>query len=1115
MALVLLAFLLVCGVWVKPILCGTIRLALTCYVRIHGGKLSIQRVTKAPNGGYRAEGIEWDDGGGDHRSHLTCDWMEVKPASLWARLLERADQPTALIKEMRFGKTKVLLDHRKKNRAASARFSAPSAGGFFLPAGFFPEACTGGPVDLVSIGETSRVSASGLFLNLPHRWTGGISYDAASVDLNSWHAGFPAAAAPATWDGSMLRLGELNLGNGLLLEELELSIRADRLNFGWRGSVGKGRLRGDGSLGRKDGAQNLEITAVGENLSLSNVAGLMPGNGKKTSGTIHQARFTFRGDPAKPLGGEASLRLVGDHFIWEGWNWDSVRLAGTLTGRTLTLSELRMRQQENDVVAEVRSDLPEEWRALPKAPFTATFHANLRDAGVVDVLAGPTFPQVSGGLTLEGCIKGAENKASGYCNMESAGMRIGSLPIDWMQGHLLFEGETTRLVDLEAWSGADRVFLQGQVQNGSPHAYSASARLDVQNVTKRLGQLGVATASSIGGGAIKGTWNGQGSESAHSGSFQATVTDWVSRWTKAGMTGRFQGSYTPDHIELASAEFHQDDLRLSLRLEALRDRLDVRDISATRAPGAKPLVEGGFSLPVNTSELWKSGDVVRALVSGKPLSLQLAIHGIKSEELASLLGQEIPFGGMLEGNVEVEGLMETPQIHASVNIPDFAMKGSPETKSVALNIDSEKGRWAGSFFEQPGASPTLAINADFPCQFTTENGELRISDPGAPLSAEATVHDLSADAWCTLLGGENWPLRGAALNGDLHLGGTAQHPTLAGSLRLTAREMQLPASRSLSQLVVPITCSNTVAILGEGSALYDGSLVKITGTMDWNGPQSTLELGVSGKDLPLAGFAGLRIRGDADMQLGLRGGEGSFLKGAVGIRSVSGKLQDHLTPTFSPPGLPLPENKTISAAPQPLPEILRDASLNLSITTKGMLPIDAAPKSMLAESWPERVQTDLHLLGNMSAPRLAGEIVAQNAKLILPAGDFLIPEATIRLQDTGEPSVSAWAYGITRRGICSLDLRGMQSQIHPLLFAPAGVLLPDIIFALGESVRRVAGSPVMGQALGWIRQQQVLAIPAEAWMEGALGNNDPSSLGFYGKPWCWIPGSGGTTLLNP
>ena len=72
-----------------------------------------------------------------------------------------------------------------------------------------------------------------------------------------------------------------------------------------------------------------------------------------------------------------------------------------------------------------------------------------------------------------------------------------------------------------------------------------------------------------------------------------------------------------------------------------------------------------------------------------------------------------------------------------------------------------------------------------------------------------------------------------------------------------------------------------------------------------------------------------------------------------------------------------------------------------------------------------------------------------------------------------------------------------------------------MILALTEPLRVGFSSATLEQGFAWIRQQKLLPLPAKAWIEDELGENNLMSLGFYGRPWCWMRGSGEPTLLKP
>ena len=1095
----------------EPLCCGALRLGLSASAWTQGHRVQIGSISFSAGGRILAKELDWSSGSKEHGSHGTCEWLEIKPRLPWRIPGIMSKESRGLIRELRIGKTKLLIDHRAGTEEKLT--VSPSTSGTAAWASLIPLACYGGPVDLVDIGENYRVAVNALSLQLPNQWPGTVSHAEALLDIGSWHHAFPADKTTAILEGTALNISGLDLGKGVKVEELALNLKSGRLEFGWRGTVSGGHLRGDGALGNN----HLEVTMVGENLPMESLTALIVEDQKPASGIIRQARMAFRGDLDHPMEADVSLRLVADAFRWKGLGWETLRLASTLTGRTLTLTELKMRQKENELDAEGQSKLPVNWRAALRAPFTAVFHASLEDAGALAALAGPQFAQLAGGLTVEGSIKGADNLAEGYCNLVGNGMKIRDLQVDWLKGCLLFDGGKTRLADLEAASGSDSVVLEGVVENSSPHAYKAAAQIQVRNLTKKLAQLGITTVSAIGGGDIKGTWQGEGSSKGHVGSFQAKITEWVSPATRGGMTGDFEGSYAPGFFQLSDAELRQADLRLAFRLFASSRKLDVWSITAIRNGKRDPLLEGELALPLNAPELWKTGSVVPALFAGEKLDLRLAIHGLKVEELADLLGQQSRCTGMLEGAVRMGGTVETPEVHASLTASGFSPWKGLDKSNLSLRVDSSAGRASLQVDQEPSGDSPLSVKADFPFRWQIDGGVLHPADGSPVVKGSGTFRHLALDGWARLIGGGCWPLRGSSLDGSLTLGGTMAKPVLEGSLLLEAGELLLPAAESLGELRLPVAFTGTKSTLRDGAARYHGTPVVLTGSLDWGHPSWESEWKLSGEGiaLPLLDqVSGLENQGDASIVLRATGGEMPSLGGEILIKSVRGHLQNTLTPYFAPPGIsgndPVPVAKTTSGDDG---DIWKPLSLDLRIRTKGeltMVPLQGiGQSSSYLRSWkpspdPGIIQAECQLTGIAENPITTGSITAKQQTVILPSGKFLVPEAHLKLDKENGCTLEAMGFGMTGAGLCVLGVTGHAN--HPVLCpeGPPGTTAPDMLMALASP--RLAGSPGLRlrQAAAWIRQGMLLPVPVAAWRSGQVGGNDPASLGFYGLPWTGI-----------
>lgn len=1095
-ALALVVFLILGWLASDRLICAAVRTGVTAAAWMRGDSLRIARLTLDPTGSFRAQEVSWSTGPKEHRSTFRCDEAVLTPSSLRAALFPRRGQERRWIRELRVGKGKLLADLREKEEAgkeSKAPASAtPAKAGIFLPLALLPDTFSAGPLGAVIIGESGRLELVDLRIDLPARWNGRISFRSGTADLLGAHRNLPAGSARARWDSGSLRIEHLGLGEGLSLGELTLRILPDRLDFGLTGTIGKGLLRGDGSFG---GRNRLEVTLVGEHLGLESFTGFIK-EGTKAAGTIDQARLTFRGDPERPLEADGSLRLVGRGFRWEGRGWESLRVAASLTGRQLTLSELLLRQGENEVLAEGNSSLPADWRAILRAPFTANFQATLQDAGSLAALFGPEVPALGGSLFLDGEVRGSDNRAEGYCHLSGIATRFRNLTMDWLQGCILFEGETTRLSYLEAREGEDRIYLEGSVANSRPHAYKASAAVTVKNFTRRLAQLGLPPTAAVSGGSVSGSWNGEGKQDAHAGTFRARMTDWVSDWTSAGMSGSFEGSYAPGKIELTKAALVKDDLTLSLRLDADTERLNLRGITITRGGNTPPLATGEVSLPLSLPETSPADDLLERLAMEKPLDVHLRVAGLRAEDLALLLGQKPPFAGQLAGDVALKGTPALPDLHADLRVGRLTPPRGGACGDLILAAETAGGATAWKIGMEPSRNTTLSGTLSLPLRLAREGGSLRLSDADVPVSGSIQFRKVSLDDWSGSDGAAFWGLlRHPEAEGDLSVSGSARKPKLAGRLTLNAPESVPVGGCVLQDLRLPFTLSGDTAGLGaEAGARYASLPVRLAGSIGWKNGATDMSMTLQGRDLPLPPVWGVPLTGDADLTLTRKDGKDPVLGGALRLHPLDLDLKGSWTPAFVPPGLPpLLETAAAAAAEENAATRL---GLDLSLAT----PEPSDPKG--AGDAPA-IHATLRVQGTGTAPSVGGGILLCNQTATLPAGKFLLPEAAVTVERSVPRFTKGTLFGFTRTGFCVLTPTGPLLKPDVSVDGTDGTSAADLMMALALPARGGSSSVPLREGASWLRQTAVGPVCARAWSTSRLGVCEPGALGFYGSPWSW------------
>ena len=1102
-ALAVMAILL--GVWIffEPLACGVLHAGLTSASWLRGDQLSVGKLTYAGNGIFRADEVEFLFGTIGHRSSWKSERMEFHPIHLMGVLFRGKNQSLRLIRELKVSKSKLLVDCRGASDNAHGVARLPWIETVVNPANFFPSAIEGGPIDFVVIGDAYRCSLSGLRISLPDRWAGKVAFDEAQLDMGPWHGTFSHGASLAGWDGNSLHLENLILSKETALRDVTLTLKDGRADFGIRGAIGKALIRGDGSVGSPSHPHALELTLVGENLQLGALAELL-GQDRRASGTVGQARFTFRGDPDNPMEADSSLRLVANNFRWDGRGWDSLRLAATLTGRKLTVSELSLQQEDNVLTGKGLVNLPRDWHEALKSPFTAFFSATLDDAGALASLAGPQFATLSGGLEMEGEIQGADNKATGHANLQGVGMKIHGLPVDWMKGEIQFKGDHVELTHLEAWSGQDNISMEGSVQNNQPHAYKASAQINVHNLTKRLGQVGIKTATTLGAGAVKCSWQGEGTKDAHSGSFQARVTEWVSKWTATGMSGSFEGMYSPDSLRLTKAEFLQGELKLALKLNATAKSLEAAEIKATRGEKEAPLVQGSIMLPIDAMDVWESGDVVRTLDTSGSFAINLALRGIKAEEIEELLGQQVRLTGSLEGDLSASGTMENPEIHGELKIGSFVSLPGEAPADLNLTLNAVRGEFKGSLCEAIGQKPLMQMELDAPMHVVRNQGRLQFAQEAGPVRGSAKLQQVPLEGWASLLGLTDWPFKGAILDGSCTLGGSVEKPTFDGALMMNADEARLMGMQYLRKLRLPLALKSNQALLAGGVADYNGKPLNLTGELNWSKEHQGGNLLMKGEALPIPLGGDLLGEGDTDLTVSLKPIDRPELTGTILLKTITGTIPLRLTPSFVPPGIRVVGEKIPMISYPPGSAGNGQLSVNIKVMTPGFIALGTPAGDQHHPEGREspRIAVDLTVTGGADATQLGGTVQLQNGTMELPCGPFQVPQASL-MMDGGGSWFHALAYGMTQRGECMLSISSTANEVNVESTGPTGITASDRILALAIPTAAGGKAPLFNQSYAWIRQGMIFPDQTMLRNNTLAESTEPASLGFYGSPWVW------------
>lgn len=613
---------------------------------------------------------------------------------------------------------------------------AASIVGLFAPGGAWP-----GMIEIQNargevLGENFRHVFEGVNLSLNSQAHGRLRVETVSVQVAGFNKVFGPFSAPTTWDRGNAGLAGLDLLPGVTLSDMSLRLgngAEPSLSFSAR--VFGGGLRGDVSLREEPRGAIWDIAVLGSNIAVDEIPGLFDLGGQ-ANGTLAEGRFTFRGDAARPVDAEASLRVLAKNFRWNDRGWESLEIGASLIHRRLLISNLDLRQKENKVTMNGEISLAEGWSKISESPFLANVRANIQELDSLAGLLGGSLGQASGQLTAEGSLSGRPGSLDGFLGIRGSDIVYHKIPVERMSLEILFRKKQIDLVRCEMTSGKDTVNAKGTVTLAAPHTYSAELHANLEEVATYMRPFYAKGDSAVSGGAMAIEWKGKGMVGSHSGEFTVDLSKFASALTPAGLTGRFGGIYSPENLYFSELDLENGKMHLRTRANFSASGLSFEGVELTLS--SKHLLSGSAFLPVDAFAIARGADWKAAILQSNDMYLQANTPAeIDLRELLRLAGQNLPVTGSFKMQLEGTGPPSKPNISAQIKGRGFSF-GEADVPSSLVDLDLKTQSGAATLdgrVESAGMAPTN-LKASFPLGLSqAADGALRWIDPTAPFEA--------------------------------------------------------------------------------------------------------------------------------------------------------------------------------------------------------------------------------------------------------------------------------------------------------------------------------------------------------------------------------------------
>lgn len=819
------------------------------------------------------------------------------------------------------------------------------------------------------------------------------AFSAASAEI---HAGtvaedFGSLRGITAWKKGTVYLADLTLREGLRVDNFALDLaRPGELAMTVEAELFGGAARGDMELGGGEFPATVSVWAAG-----TQVQPLVKflGGGGNTGGVLREGRLTFRGDPAKVLEGQASLRLTADGFRWKERGWESLQVGASLSGRRLSVSDFTFRQKGNSLSVNGELALTENWGEISRAPFLLNLSASVENLGALAGLFGSPFDEMSGRMSLNGSVNGRLGAINGFLSAEGSEMGFRDRPIESGRLEMTIANSEAQITQCELWSGRDYVRGKGGVQIMPPHQYSGEIQARVEDVAAYLGLLRSKDILPIQEGVAQVRWQGDGTASAHSGAFQIALDKLVSPLTPSGLTGRFAGTYSPQNIYFSGFELEQGPLRFSTRATLAASGIKLQD--STLLARGREIADAEIFLPLNPFAVAGGQPLHAAVLADKPLYANMATRGtLGVRDLLRLAGNDLPATGTVRFFLQASGNPAAPVMEGKLEGRGLGLeteggKIPPSQLDAAIQAAEGLARISAEL-KMPGTPPsTAALETPLAFRAKNEGGWWWNTDDHISAQLVFPRFDL---ARLRPLFPRVRQLAGF-LSGRVALGGTTSRPRIDGEVALREGRLQAgPRSPVIDRVSGAARAAASVITLEKLTGEVGGGPFEARGELSLADPAlPAVRLTFSGTKILLASKPGLRLPANIALEAAGSGSQGE-VKGSVRFTEAEFSQKLEITPVLLPAAVK-DEAFTLSRFAGLVPPPFGSWKLDVDIKNDTRFSLGGAVSS--GEIVPE-----LRLSGVLEKPVPVGRIGLREARLYFPFTTLVIPDGAVNFVES-------------------------------------------------------------------------------------------------------------------
>lgn len=348
-----------------------------------------------------------------------------------------------------------------------------------------PKACTIDGLDLRIEDGPTVILLRGGALSFSEIESGRVSAGELTIASPFVRRTYSELEGATHWQDNRLTLAGFTLTRGIDVQSVafdlahlnrqRLSVELDLDAFG-------GKIRGNASTEWRSDRGHWNIAASAADISLGQTAEAI-GLADKIAGRLHACKFTFRGDAHNPMEATASVWTELTAPAWHDRAADLIMLGAALYNRQITVQQLYIKQDKNELTLSGETPLPEKFSDWLTADFRADITASIKNLGDFAKLFGRRPEEFAGDVSMDGTINSHARKIAGNLSATGNALRLFNYPVEQFAARLNMAENVIEISDFNLKRGKDYLSLNGKIDIANRENRYASIEASMRDIS--------------------------------------------------------------------------------------------------------------------------------------------------------------------------------------------------------------------------------------------------------------------------------------------------------------------------------------------------------------------------------------------------------------------------------------------------------------------------------------------------------------------------------------------------------------------------------------------------------------------------------------------------------